>query len=151
MMKGRGIALAGAGLLLVVSAAAWGGIYKWVDENGQVHYGERAPQTSRSEQVQVEQGPAPDTNAAQRRAKQQKFMRAIDEERKVKESARKKAEQKAAQRQRQCAMARDRLRTYERSSRVYRVDSKGNRVYLPDSSRDQAISQARRDVQRWCD
>ena len=150
-MKGRRIALVGAGLLLAVSAAAWGGIYKWVDDNGQVHYGERPPQAGGGEQVEVEPGPAPDAAAAQRRAKQQKFMRAIDEERRVQESARQKAEQKAAQRQRRCARARDRLRTYQRSNRVYRLDAQGNRVFLPDSSREQAIRQSRQEIQRWCD
>ena len=150
-MRGRRMMLVGAGLLLAVSTAAWGGIYKWVDADGQVHYGERAPQTGGSEQVQVEQGPAPDAAAAARRAKQQKFMRALEEDRQVRESAQQKAEQKAEQREHRCALARDRLRTYQRSNRVYRLDSQGKRVYLPDSSRDQAISRARQEIQRWCD
>lgn len=149
-MKQRRMALVGAGLL-VVSTVAWGGIYRWVDSAGQVHYGERPPQAANSEEVQVKPGPPPDPAAAERRAKQQKYMRAFEEEHQVQASDRQKSKKKEAQRQRNCAQARDRLRSYQRSNRVYRVDAQGNRVILPDSSREKAIKQAREAIQRWCD
>ena len=42
------------GLALCGSAIAAGGVYKWVDEDGVVHYGERPPEKQKAEQVKVQ-------------------------------------------------------------------------------------------------
>lgn len=60
-----GIRLLGGGLLLVVASAAFGQVYKWVDDKGRVHYGERPPPTVKATTVKQQQpsrGVAPDAN-----------------------------------------------------------------------------------------
>lgn len=54
MRTGRKIAATLLGLALCGSAIAAGGVYKWVDEDGVVHYGERPPEAEQVEQVRVQ-------------------------------------------------------------------------------------------------
>jgi len=41
-------------ILLVFSNISYGGIYKWVDEQGKVHFGDNKPQHHEAENIQVE-------------------------------------------------------------------------------------------------
>ncbi|MFO7603493.1 MAG: DUF4124 domain-containing protein [Gammaproteobacteria bacterium] len=146
------------GLLLPLGASAE--IYKWVDEQGQTHYGEKPPAGQRSKQLQIDPGVAtspraekPDSssNAGESRLeRQQKLIRAMSEERQLKQEKREKAQRMEQQRIRNCANAKDNLRRYESSSSVYKVDDAGNRITLPGSERDKSIQRARAEVRKWC-
>ena len=69
-------------LLCITPIVAQAGIYKWTDENGQVHYGQSAPNKSAKE-MDLKSNPSKPGNsdALQQRLKnQEKFLRALDEE-----------------------------------------------------------------------
>ena len=135
-------------------------IYKWVDEHGHTHYGEKAPANKKSKQIQlrnepvrsvakekVEKSPA---ETKTRLEKQQKLIRALSDDRKQKKEQREKQQRTAKQKVRNCANAKDNLRRYQSSSSVYKVDDKGNRVTLPGAARDKSIQRARAEVKKWC-
>jgi hypothetical protein len=66
--------------------AVWGiasgtEVYKWVDENGRVNYGERR-RTQPAEQLELISIPDSDLTQEARRVKQQKLLRIFAEERK---------------------------------------------------------------------
>ncbi|ASP37914.1 hypothetical protein CHH28_04140 [Bacterioplanes sanyensis] len=42
-------------LLLVLSVPCQSGVYKWVDENGQVHYGSQPPPTTQAKEIEIKQ------------------------------------------------------------------------------------------------
>lgn len=142
-----------AALLLlgwVVSATA-GGVYKWVDENGRVHYGEHPPTASQAQELQLKQDTSQGIGMEQERQQQQeRLLRAFDEERAQKETEQQKAKEEKAKRKRYCAQARDNLRTYRDASRLYDLDSQGNRRILSDAEQAATIKKAEEDVRRWC-
>ena len=52
-------------MLLVVASAAFGQVYKWVDDKGRVHYGERPPPAVKATTIKYQSrgvAPAPDAN-----------------------------------------------------------------------------------------
>lgn len=127
-------------------------VYKWVDEQGQVHYGDKAPEQGASS-LQVDPGPAADTpppDEAERREKRHRLLRAYEQERQIKQQREQEQTAREAERKKRCAWARDRLRRYTHAGALYDLDEEGNRRLLDDSQRQQAEANARQDVKKWC-
>lgn len=143
-------------IFICLASVTHAGIYKWVDKNGQVHYGERPSTSQKSEKIHVRDigKPANNTNKQSEEVPQEdkraKLLRAFEEERNLKKEQRQKDRQQAEQRKRNCDIAKDELRRYQSASRVYDLDENGKRKYLPDSAREQSIQRARHEVNRWC-
>ncbi len=143
-------------IFICLAAVAQAGIYKWVDKNGQVHYGEKPSASQKSEEIHVRDiGKTANHTDKQseevhQEDKRTKLLRAFEEERNLKKEQQQKDRQQAARRKRNCGIARDRLRRYQSASRVYDVDEKGKRKFLPDSEREKSIQRARHEVNRWC-
>jgi hypothetical protein len=60
------------------------------------------------------------------------------------------AEEVAAERERNCAAARERADKYRVSLRLYRTLPNGEREYLSDAELDEARAKADADVANWC-
>ena len=60
-------------------------------------------------------------------------------------------EERAEDRARNCAIAREREERYAISHRLYRETPDGEREYLSDAELTEARTQATADVQEWCD
>lgn len=137
-------------LAVVFASGAWaGGVYKWVDEHGRVHYGDR-PGGPGARELRVPESAPPDADEASRLERRRHLLRAIEEEREQKraEAARRKAEKE--RRARNCAVARDRLRSYRNAGYLYDLDREGRRRVLSDTERARAIADAERAVAYWC-
>ena len=129
------------------------GIYKWTDENGQIHYGNKPPENEQS--VTSVNVPKKNRNtipvtSEERKRKQQTLLRALTEERLMKEEAKAENDKKEAQQKRQCIIARDRLKSYERSNRIYSLNEKGERVFMSNKNRDKSVAEFKRKVNEWC-
>lgn len=147
-MYRAGLALT-MGLLLGAVHAA--GVYKWRDEQGRVHYGDRSPGDSARElKIRPPSPSAQVPNEAQRRERTRRLLDVFAEERREKQEQAERERQSKAQAEAYCARARDRLRNLERSSYVYELDRNGERVVLPEARRDQALDEARAAIKRWC-
>ncbi|HEY9199684.1 MAG TPA: DUF4124 domain-containing protein [Gammaproteobacteria bacterium] len=147
-------AIVGSSLALcacLLGAVASAEVYKWTDAEGRVHFGDRPPQ-GQSETVQMP-GPSADSPAAtpeERLEKQRRLLNAFEEERRQKRDAQAQARQEKAERQRNCAEARDHLHNQETASAIYRLGPDGQRVYLDDAQREQTLARARAAVEEWC-
>jgi hypothetical protein len=140
-------------LLGWASLVSGAGVYKWVDEQGRVHYGEKPPARTQAQEMQLKAAPlddAPVEDEAARRDKEQRLLRAFDEERTQKKEQQQKSREEQEQRQRNCVLARDRLRRYQNASSLYNLDKKGERRTLSEAERAASEQQARQDVARWC-
>lgn len=139
-------------LLLVAGAVNAGGVYKWVDADGQVHFGDRPPDRG-AEQVEVPNNPvapaAPD--ATDPLEQQDRLLRAYEAERQERQEREAERRAEAEQRARRCVEARDRLRRYEQAGYLYRLDPSGERVIASDAEREQSTAAARAAVEQWCD
>lgn len=140
-------------IILFLASVAQADVYKWTDANGQVHYGDqpKTPSQADSQKMEInEDYNAQDILPADRKEKRKKLLEVIEEERKKdKELAEKKAK-KEAKLVRQCHEAKDRLQHFYRARSLYDLDKDGNRVTLPSSAKDRAISQLEKQIAEHC-
>jgi hypothetical protein len=137
-------------LLLLVAGAASAEVYRWVDEQGQVHFEDRSQSQSANGARSYAPPAAIADNPQQRMEKTRKLLNAYQAERQQAREQKQQRQQEQAKRTRQCAIARDRLRQYQQYGAVYRLDDAGKRVYLSEQERAALIQRSRDDIARWC-
>jgi len=138
-------------VLMLVAQFSSAEIYKWVDEHGRVHYDDKPPVHMQKEALNIRK----DNNAVkglsgERAEKRKKLLDAIDEDRQLKKEQEAKEKKKKAKMLKQCHVARDNLKLYQRSRSVYDLDKDGNRVTLPTSARDQVIANIKKQIKQFC-
>jgi hypothetical protein len=139
-------------LWLVVSACATAGeIYRWTDENGKVHFGDR-PKASEAEAVGSTGAPSTGPDAATEATldRQGRYLESLRREREKKEAAEAKAAAERKRRAHNCKVARSRLEMYRRAGAIVSYNNKGERQFHDKQQRAAAISRARKDVRYWC-
>lgn len=153
-MKGRRIAISCAFMALTLASGAMANeIYKWTDENGNIHYGDR-PSGAATEQRLAMSYSRTDSGSVDKRVQaREEATSAREEARAEAAAAEKEAEENAAiaaERDRKCERSRTRLETYLQSRRLYRTDDNGERVYLDDEQRSEARRKAEEQVAEFC-
>ena len=143
--------LGGAVLALGMSAPALAGeVYQWTDAEGRRHFGDRPPPAGATA-VPLPRNPGNEAPTADERLeKQRRLLRAFDADRRQQRDARARAQQETANRQHNCAEARDALRRQRSASGVYRLDDEGRRIFLDATERERSIEAARAAVDHWC-
>jgi hypothetical protein len=138
--------------LLASGLAIGGEIYKWTDENGNVHYEDRPIGKTDVEHVDVV---SRNTDNAVVQAR-------LDADREARTAARQvaseappemtKEELRAEQQERQekCQMYRDRLQAFLRSTRLYQEDGDGERNYLSEEEIMAARTKVEGQIQEYC-
>lgn len=151
MMPKKAIALL---LTLAMAGAAGAGqIYKWTDEEGNVHFGDK-PAGEDSERVAIQSrrtNPSrvqAEVNArAQAAAKKAEEEAAAQPQGPTEEELRARMEERAEK----CQTYRERLQRFVQSRRIYREDENGERVYLNEEEMQEARQQVENQVQEYCD
>lgn len=130
-------------------------VYKWIDDDGQVHYGSKADKDN-AVKVEIKNryidsgSSTPPLTAQERVNKQKQFLNALDAENKsIADEKRKKREEQEKKIIR-CNASRDQLRRAENAGALYDLDEKGNRIILNKKQHEQAMAQARARVEKWC-
>ena len=120
-------------------------IYKWIDEDGGVHYEDRPSGAASEEILQFSYNRTSSTAVKQRiqtrhdvTATRREAREERDEEQRSAAETRAAAEEKLAK----CQEYRQRMRTMLDSQRLYREDENGERVYLDDVAKAEARQQA---------
>ncbi len=137
-------------VLWALTVPATAQVYKWVDEKGVTHYGERAPQGKKAEAVEqrlANPGPAPG-KAAQPNWKQQDLdfrRRQIKTEQTEAASKQREDQQRAA-----CKQARDRLALYKSARGSFHLDEKDERVWYSDAEHNASIARQEQQVSKLC-
>ncbi|MEP1213614.1 MAG: DUF4124 domain-containing protein [Marinobacter sp.] len=111
-----------------ISSAA--SVYKWTDENGVTHFGDRQPTGQQAESVSIRTGQRSENN----RQSPQEQVKAL-EEREAKQAERRDEnaveEARRKQREANCETARSNLSILQRNSRI-RVEENGEMRYLSE-------------------
>jgi hypothetical protein len=140
-----------AGLFVFMPPALAETVYKWVDENGTVHFGERPPEGVEATAVNVSPKSAgltaeraPDTTQApepsvaqQRRDERSEKARAMEEEEKLMAAA--------------CEAQRAQLMRLEPRTRILVREPDGSTRMLDDEERLKAIEEARTFIEENCE
>jgi hypothetical protein len=139
-----GLALA----LCLAAAPALAETYRWVDETGKVHYGDRPPQGKQAREVSnklsspTSGGQAgPDWQEQDRGFRQRQLSAESDAAEKAEAAERRVA---------QCKEQWDLLTRLKESGRTYRIDEKGERAYLSDAERESAIARQEKIATQAC-
>jgi hypothetical protein len=134
--------------LLVLPALAQQ-MYKWVDEKGVTHYSETPPPDGTKGAAKIEvKTPTPDRPAndnwreRERQSREQRAKQGVADE-----QERKKEE---SQRDSNCRRAQRQADVMSRPTGVYRLNDKGERVFLEDKERDAKLEEARQEIARYC-
>lgn len=143
-------------------------LYKWVDADGKVHYSDRQPPAAAKKQEtlrttaarplvapspapagtpEAEKAPAagPKTIAEQEMEFRKRRLEAAEAEAKKQKEA-----QAAADKQRNCTQSKARVAALQKGGRVTRLDAAGEQVFLDDAEIGQALVEARKTADSWC-
>ena len=153
---------------LAVATSAAAQAYKWVDKDGKVRYGDTPPPGVKATPLKGASSapapakPAPSADAKKDAAKDAAGKKdekpltpeaAFRKRQQEREEAEKKAEKEradAATKRSNCDNAQLNLRTLQSGQRVTVTDASGERAYMDDTQRQQAIQRAQASVNEWC-
>jgi hypothetical protein len=145
-----------AGRLLFLGALAFVGVahaelYKWTDAQGKVHYSDQPPTVNTATIKDAPAGSSETaTQAAQSlNAKDLAYQKRREEAEKARAKAEKDAEQARMQSE-NCAKARNNLSTLQNTPRVYTTNAAGQRIYMDDAARAQALASNQKAVSDFC-
>ena len=142
--------------IFTVSAAE--SIYKWVDEDGSVHYSDQPPgEATKSEKLRIESTPSNevvrDAQAKRDRLKTEQQSRVVqlfaarEQERLQTESE----QMQRDDRQRRCTKAHEQIQSLNHHMPIYYIDESRNRAFLDDKKRADLIAFYHRDIAMFCD
>ena len=128
-------------------------VYKWVDENGDTHYGDYQNQNA-TEQLNVQsKSPStstPNTNPTQHAEKQKQIADAMREERLKRQEEKEKAKKEQQENERKCSIAKGKLQDYKEFGRIVTRGDNGERQYMNDADREQLLQRTQKEVDKWC-
>ena len=142
-------------IMFVVSAsgiAFANDIYKWTDENGNIHYGDKPTGDATEERLAISSR-ATDPSKVQARAQSNYAARKTGEEAAASEPAgptKDELRAKAAERSQKCDTYKARLQKFVQSRRLYKEDENGERVYLDEQQSQAARERVENQVQEYC-
>jgi hypothetical protein len=136
--------------LFFFSSISIAGIYKWVDEEGRTHYGEKPPVEDASK-VNIRDVPKIDDSLKQQSIDQQKLLEIYEEERKQKKEEKLKAEKEMAERKKQCQYLASELSDLKQGGvAFYDLDEKGERKYYSEAELAAYIDTKQKEYDKNC-
>jgi len=124
-------------------------VYRWVDENGKVHYGDRKPKKNKAEDVSEDVSKTNIDKSQEEAAKMEKiFARETDAERKYKQKQAKKQQAAQKEQEKRCKKARKYLKTIQ--GPVYFVDKEGREFNISEKERAARVTEMKTLIRKNC-
>lgn len=136
-------------LLLSGQLSVHAEVYRWVDEKGQVHFGDQAREAS-TRAIKPHSSPPTHGNQQQRMQKTRKLLNAYQIERQQAREQKAKQKEQAEKRKKDCIQARDNLRNYTNYGNIYNLGEDGKREYLSEQERAALVQRSRETMARLC-
>ncbi|NIO42992.1 MAG: DUF4124 domain-containing protein [Burkholderiales bacterium] len=144
-------------LVLAISATSTAKeMYRWVDANGQVHYSDRPPPAGAKNIRTLKESatgtvlPDESTDSAPSYIEQEAAFKERQVKRAEEQAEAEKTKLAAAERKKNCELARSNYNTISVGGRITRVNSAGEREYLSDEEVAQETAAARAAMEQWC-
>ena len=137
-------------LFFLVLNLAHAEIYKWVDENGQVHFSQHPPANQDANRVEPKIDIHENSSSSKRQQEMQRWLNAEEAEQHQVKKKKYENRQKENKQQQQCANARDLLKQYKEATGLYMLDKDGKRKFVDNNRKQQAIDEAQRKVDKAC-
>ncbi len=137
-------------MLCTLSLSTVAEVYKWVDEDGRIHYGDK-PGNQSSKVINIKENRAASQVDIQRESRRQRLLEVMAEERQNKQTEKAEASKLAKTKAMNCDRARKQLVTIENSSYLMeKTADPYNPKILTDIERLAATNDARKAVSHWC-
>ena len=131
-------------LILVVSTSLNAGtIHKWVDENGNVHYGDAPPVKTKTESVRVQSAPSNPGKSLPRLSAPDGTQQAAGDEDALPQAS-------EGQARKICEAARQDLTVISTSNRIRLKQADGTERYLDDAEIAERKARSQAEVDRFC-
>ena len=138
-------------LIFLASLSVQADVYRWVDKDGAIHFGDKPANKQSAEKVEIKTNVGTNNQSqGNRLRKQQHLLSVMDEERKINEQKQAKEKKDKQVVISNCKSAQTTLNYYLRSGVLFNVDESGNKTYLSDQQREEEIKKARETVKYWC-
>jgi hypothetical protein len=138
--------------IATVNLASASEIYKWTDDEGNVHYTD-TPQSDPSERLDIQSHSTDNMAVAQqtqaRLARQEAHRKELANAPQGQTPEELRAERQ--NRAEQCSMYRQRLTTYVESRHLYKEGADGEREYLDDAAMQSAREEVQEQIEEFCD
>lgn len=138
-------------LLAIAPASVHADLYKWTDSQGKTHYSDQPPSSDTRSIGRSSAGPSAITRDAQKSLDQKED--AYQKRKKAADEARAKADAEADQariKRENCDKARRNFATLQNTPRVYTTNAAGQRVYMDDAARAEAMASSQRAIAENC-
>jgi hypothetical protein len=122
-------------------------IYKWVDGQGQVHFGSQPPMGAKAKRMNPS---APAQGAVDPASSWQQQLTRSNMRHLQKQQGEDQAARKQQQDNQRCLAARASVDSLNRGGAVYRLDSQGAREYFSEEERQAAMANANQRVAAYC-
>lgn len=127
------------------------GVYKWSDKDGNVHYGDQPATQKKATEVNIVTKPATGFSVSSEKKKERdRVLEEFKEDREARDKKRKDKITKKKKLKKQCARARDTLRRFREASAVYKLNSKGERVFYPKEVRAKKERKIKKAIKKHC-
>lgn len=142
-----------AGIIFAAGSPAAGEIYKWTDENGTIHYGDRPSGAHSAVRLDITSEPT-DPERVQQIVQARNDARAERQEAEATRAANAPSPEElraeSEERAQKCTEYKDRLQKFVTSRRLYRHDENGERVYLDEEQTLAARADVQEKVEEYC-
>jgi len=125
-------------------------VYKWQDEQGNTHYGDRPDNGQAATEMDVKDATVKTEVGGERAETRDKLLQSMEEDRLEKKELREKQRKQAKRDRARCNSLRDKLRRMSSASGVYRLDKDGNRVFMSNEQRSKSEASLRKRMSKVC-
>ena len=116
--------------IFLMASPVTAGIYKWTDEKGNVHFGDRpVNQGAATELIYDTESRAGITNSSGNNKERNRMAKELEDDRKERQNNREEIRIAQKKAQKRCARSKDQLRQYQRASSIYKLKNNCDRVY----------------------
>jgi hypothetical protein len=138
-------------LCLAVAPVQAGKIYKWTDDNGNVHFSDR-PASKAAKKITIKRHRLSPSGgiSSPRRYRRRRVLRVLKEDRLRRQRARVQAARKQQVAEARCRYYRSRLENSRRSSYIYDRDASGKKRIYSSAQRQQYMQRLQAATEKWC-
>lgn len=138
-------------LFLLMTLPVSAGVFKWTDEQGNVHYGDQPISQDGTTELKINTNADTGiTNSSGNDKERARMTQELQDDREAREKKRADRRVEKKKRQKVCAQLKKRLLQHQRASSVYKRDAKGERVYYTPKERDEKVKNINKGIAKNC-
>ncbi|MCK5001673.1 MAG: DUF4124 domain-containing protein [Gammaproteobacteria bacterium] len=133
---------------IIAPAAMSEGIYKWVDDNGKIHYGSQRPEDADAEKMKLHVPEPASKPESQKEAEEEN----LEGDQKKEATLEDHADQEKANKERSayCAKERKRLQTVQKNKQIHQKDASGKVSKLSSEARNKRLNKIKANISKYC-